>query len=289
MNATLYRTLVASLPAPPPGQSLQDMHPDIAREWASDLNAPLSPEHFRPQANKKVWWRCEQGHVWMTTPNIRVFQGTGCPHCPRDPVLAPADWNLLASNPSVAGEWHRTRNGDLRPEVTWPNSNKKVWWQCKRGHEWSATVSSRTSGTGCPYCYGRFPSADNNLAVMYPELVKEWDKEGNVGLDPAQFTPHVGRKVWWHCGQGHRWQATIYNRAKNKSGCPFCARQANRRHSIESIDALARTRGGRCLSDQFISSRLKLRFSCGEGHVWEARADAILYDNKWCPLCGRRR
>ena len=289
INEPLYRKLVASLPAPPPGQSLADKHPEIAKQWALDLNAPLSPEHFRPQANKRVWWRCESGHTWQTTPNIRVHQGTGCPRCPREPSPAPEDRNLAVVNPKLAADWHPDRNGTLRPTDVWPNSNKKIWWQCREKHEWQAVVSSRAAGTGCPVCYGRYATTDNNLAARYPELMSEWDRERNAGLNPSQLTPHVGRNVWWLCKNGHKWQATVYNRTKNRSGCPECARKAVRKYSIEDINALAKRRGGECLSPEFTSSRLKLKFRCKEGHVWEARADAILYANKWCPECGRMR
>jgi hypothetical protein len=289
INERIYRKLVANLPAPPPGHSLADKRPEIARQWAHDLNAPLSPEHFRPQANKKVWWRCDNGHTWKTTLNIRVHQGTGCPACPRKAVSAPVERNLSVSNPSLASEWHPTKNGELRPEDTWPMSNKNVWWHCSKGHEWRATVASRASGSGCPYCYGRFATKENNLAAKYPELLTEWDQVSNAGLNPSEFTPHVGKKVWWRCIKGHTWQATIYNRTKNKSGCPVCARNANRRYTIEDIDAIAHKRGGKCLSTKYTNCKIKLRFCCKEGHIWEARADAILYTNKWCPVCGRKR
>ena len=289
INETVYRKLVANLPAPPPGHSLADKHPEIAKQWASDLNAPLSPEHFRPQANKKVWWRCENGHTWKTTPNIRVFRGTGCPSCPRQVVLAPADKNLAVANPRLANEWHAEKNGELRPADVWPNSNQKVWWQCSKEHEWPATVASRATGSGCPYCYGRYATKENNLASKYRELLAEWDAERNADLDPSEFTPHVGKKVWWRCMQGHGWQATIYNRTRNKSGCPDCARSANRKYGIEDINAIANKRGGKCLSDKYTNCRIKLRFCCKEGHIWETRADAILYTNKWCPVCGRKR
>lgn len=265
INEPLYRNLVANLPAPPPGYSLADQHPEIARQWVSDLNAPLSPEHFRPQANKKIWWRCENGHTWKTTPNIRVFQGTGCPHCPRKVVLAPTDCNLVVVNPRLANEWHPERNGELEPQDVWPNSNKKIWWRCSKGHEWRATVASRAAGSGCPYCYGRYATRENNLASKYPELLAEWDREKNIGLNPSELTPHVGRKVWWRCVKGHSYQATISNRTSNKSGCPDCARNANRRHTIEDINTLANQRGGKCLSTIFTSSRNKLRFSCKDG------------------------
>jgi hypothetical protein len=289
INERLYRKLLANLPAPPPGQSFADKQPDIAAEWAYDLNAPLSPEHFRHKSCKKVWWRCSEGHTWKTTINIRTQQGTGCPACPRPFIKVTDERNLAEIHPDVAKEWHPARNGDLRPADLRPKSNLKIWWQCTNGHEWLASVNSRAAGTGCPYCYGRYASKTNNLARKYPELLNEWDYEKNVGLNPSDFTPHVGKKVWWQCKKGHGWQATIYNRVNNKSGCPTCVQENNRRYSIKDLQAIADKRGGKCLSENFTSVRKRLKFCCSEGHVWETRADTILYTDKWCPVCGRSR
>lgn len=293
INEKLYRKLVATLPAPPLGQSLADKQPDIAKQWAYDLNAPLSPEHFRPAANKSVWWRCSKGHIWKTSINNRGRQLTGCPGCAGQ--VATAEWNLSVINPDLAREWHPEINGNLRPEDVTPKSNKKIWWQCGNGHKWQATPNnrsqgnSRVKGSRCPYCYGRFATKTNNLASKYPELLKTWDQEKNKGLNPSDFTPHVNKKVWWRCPNGHSWQATIYNRAKNKSGCPACAQKNSRKYSIEDIQTLAEQRGGKCLSTNYTNSKVKLKYRCKEGHTWEARADALIYDNKWCPTCGRSR
>jgi hypothetical protein len=191
INEKLYREIVANLPAPPPGESLADKQPDIAKQWAYDLNAPLSPEHFRQQANKSVWWRCENGHTWKVSINNRTQHGTGCPDCPRHNVVTVTDdWNLQVFNPDLASEWHPEKNGDLRPASVRPKSNQKCWWQCSEGHEWQAEVHSRAAGSGCPYCYGRYATKENNLASKYPELLAEWDREMNIGLDPSDFTPH---------------------------------------------------------------------------------------------------
>ena len=290
INEKLYRKLVANLPAPPPGQSLADKQSDIAKQWAYDLNAPLSPEHFRHKANKNVWWRCENGHTWKVSINNRTQHDTGCPSCPRNnDVRVTEECNLAVLNPGLGSEWHPEKNEDIHPEDVRPKSNRKFWWQCSKGHEWQASVASRAAGHGCPYCYGRYATKENNLASRYPELLAEWDRERNTNLNPSDFTPHVGKKVWWRCRNSHKWQATIYNRAKNKSGCPVCARNANRKYSIEDIQAIAKKRGGKCLSEKYTNCRIKLKFCCKEGHVWEARADAILYTNKWCPICGRKR
>ena len=288
VNEKFYRELVASLPAPPPGQSLADKKPKLAAQWAYDLNTPLSPEHFWPAANKYVWWRCNKDHTWKASINNRSTQNIGCPGCAGQ--VATETWNLATVNPELASEWHPDKNGNLSPQDVTPKSNKKTWWQCANGHAWKATPSNRAGkGSGCPYCYGRDATKENNLAIKFPKLVEEWDSDKNIGLHPSEFLPFSAKKVWWRCKEGHSWQAVISNRTNMKSGCPACARNARRKYSIEDFQSIAKQRGGECLSEVYTSCRSKLKFRCKEGHLWETRADSVLYTNKWCPVCGRRR
>ena len=48
-------------------QSLAQAHPEIAAEWAYDLNHPGIPEEFAPRSGKAVHWRCREGHTWRAT------------------------------------------------------------------------------------------------------------------------------------------------------------------------------------------------------------------------------
>ena len=32
-------------------------------------------------------------------------------------------------------EWNYEKNGEMTPENTPPQSGKKVWWKCSKGHE----------------------------------------------------------------------------------------------------------------------------------------------------------
>lgn len=285
INEKMYRKYLAHLPAPPPGQSLADKQPKIAAQWAYDLNAPLSPVHFRQQANKKVWWRCQDGHTWKVSINNRTQHGTGCPTCPRPFPRVADDRNLAVLNPGLAKEWHSERNGSLRPEDVRPQANQKVWWKCSSGHEWKAVVASRASGCGCPYCSGRFASDANNLAVLYPGLLEQWDYDNNTHFNPSDVTPHVNKKAWWRCSNGHTWQATIYNRTKNKSGCPHCARNNSRKYTIEYFLAYAAKLNGKCLTEKYCNAKTKIAMSCENGHTWSTRAEAFLYSNDWCPMC----
>ena len=54
------------------------------------------------------------------------------------------------------------------------------------------------------------------------ELMKEWDYEKNIELDPTKLNIGSGKKAWWICSScGNKWRTQIYLRKKH--GCPFCA------------------------------------------------------------------
>ena len=120
-------------------------------------------------------------------------------------------------------EWDSERNLPLTPETVSYGSKKKVWWTCAQGHHWQAAVHTRTgSGTGCPYCSGRFPiPGENDLATKYPLLAQEWNTEKNGDLTPREVLPGSHRIVWWRCAHGHQWRAQIKSRV-NGAGCPVC-------------------------------------------------------------------
>lgn len=128
--------------------------------------------------------------------------------------------------------WHPLMNGTLLPSHVSSMSNKKVWWLCGEGHEWQATVSHRThdeKATGCPYCSGRIATRENNIAVVCPELVGEWNVEKNGLLKPEILKPGSNRKVWWKCIKGHEWRTSPNKRTgSDKTGCPFCNPQTSR-------------------------------------------------------------
>ena len=64
--------------------------------------------------------------------------------------LKPGVNDLATVSPKVAAEWHPTKNGDLKPTDVTAGSSKKVWWLCRRGHEWEAIIVARAKrGSSC--------------------------------------------------------------------------------------------------------------------------------------------
>lgn len=194
--------------------------PDIAAEWHTTKNGELQPNMVMRKTNKKVWWRCEKGHSWKSMIYSRT-SGNDCPYCENREILV-GDNDLGTTHPALAKEFHPTKNGELTVQQLVAGSNKKVWWQCKEGHEWSASVVSRVAGNNCPYCSNQKVWVGyNDLVTTHPDIAKEWHPDRNGDLLPTMVVYGSTRKVWWQCDNGHSWQAGINSRA-NRSGCPEC-------------------------------------------------------------------
>ena len=205
---------------------LATTNPELAAEWHPTKNGDLTPQKISYGYDKKVWWRCAQGHEWQAAPTNRVKERSDCPFCSNYTAL-PGYNDLKTHYPLIAAEWHPTKNGALTPEQVVAGSNRMAWWRCALGHEWRAKVVDRTRGTnGCPFCANKKVLAGfNDLLTKEPELAKEWHPTLNGALTPQMVTEGSCRKVWWICREGHVWKTAICNRtnAKKRTGCPVCA------------------------------------------------------------------
>lgn len=207
--------------------------PDLMKEWCYELNADLNPEHLSLQSGKYAWWECQLcKHRW-TAPIQHRTSGRGCPSCKKEVLRRKFKGKgikprrlLMEEFPELIEEWHRIKNQHINlNEITSGSSKIKVWWICSTcKHEWSSTVVSRTiRKSGCPKCKKFKVNPSNNLKVLYPSLVVEWDYVRNGELQPEKVAPKSDKKVWWICKRcNHSWQTRIRNRTVEKSGCPVC-------------------------------------------------------------------
>ena len=135
---------------------LATLYPDIAAQWDEEKNGALHPSNVTAGSNRRVWWKCEEGHSYRAVIAQRVQRGDGCPYCANRKVL-PGFNDLATAAPLVAKQWHETLNGALTPEMVTAGSHKKAWWQCSYGHVWKAAIYSRAGvqQCGCPVCAGK--------------------------------------------------------------------------------------------------------------------------------------
>ena len=91
-------------------------------------------------------------------------------------------------------------------------------------------------------------------------------------------------KLEWECSKGHKWRAVPAN-VKHGTWCPFCA--GNSILTIQEMQKIAKSHGGRCLSKTYDGVFVKLHWECSNKHRFWADPGPIINRGVWCPECGR--
>ncbi|SHK10496.1 zinc-ribbon domain-containing protein [Hespellia stercorisuis] len=236
---------------------LASCFPEIAAEW-SERNYPLKPDMVTAFKNKKVWWKCSEGHEWNTLISTRSG-GSNCPYCSGIKLLT--GYNDLATRYPVLSEEWSDKNLPVIPTMVNEKSTKNVWWRCNTcGFEWQSVIRARVRGASCPVCAERTVlEGYNDLATTNPELVSEWDNSKNADLLPGKVSKSSLRSVWWKCSYGHSWKARIADRAINGEQCRKCNGEFHQVLSQLLVMLYARKEGLKVLvnSDKQIGLKLE--------------------------------
>ncbi|MBI5634356.1 MAG: zinc-ribbon domain-containing protein [Nitrospirae bacterium] len=200
-------------------EKLAETNRMLVKQWHPTKNALLTPATVMAGSARRVWWKCGKGHEWLARISHRNY-GAGCPYCSGRCVTK--ERSLAVVHRQLTRQWHPDKNLPLLPKEVASASHKKVWWRCKKGHEWQARISNRAMGKGCPYCAGKKATKENSLATVSPLLAKEWHPTKNALLTPDDVIFKSARLVWWKCRKGHEWQETVAYRSLRGRGCPVC-------------------------------------------------------------------
>lgn len=135
--------------------------------------------------------------------------------------------SLAETHPLLASQWHPTKNGMLRPIHVTQGSEFPIWWICEFNHTWQSKVYHRSgSGSGCPYCSGRYATNENNLEVLFPEILEFWHPSKNLNDSPYDIKLNSTKLIWLYCDKGilapHEWEIMICDIQKPIPLCPFC-------------------------------------------------------------------
>ena len=173
--------------------------PELLAEWDTEKNDPaLSPAAITVGSNRRVWWRCKEGHSWEETVVKRTHDGKPCPYCTNKRVLLGYN-DLSTFYPDIAKEWDHEKNSQVDINSVVPGSTKQVWWKCSVcGSSWATRVFNRTRrGMGCPSCARKAVWENrqkellkNNGPLKDDLLLRSWDYEKNAPLKPEDVTAH---------------------------------------------------------------------------------------------------
>ena len=172
---------------PEHGRSLADLFPEIAAQAVG-----WNPKEVRAGSGRKLRWRCELGHEWISTvANRTAKRQTGCAVCDGKKVMIGFN-DLATTHPELASQ---AVGWDPRKVIA--GTNKKLRWTCGLGHEWDANVASRAlNSRGCPSCsVGGFdPNRDGWLYLLDHD---EWEmfQIGITNYPDERLSDH--KRIGW--------------------------------------------------------------------------------------------
>lgn len=167
------------------------LYPELLKEWDEGLNEH-DPSEVSIGSRYKAHWICNKGHKWKTRVYQRV-KGNKCPYCTGKKVCL--DNCLATTQPHIAKEWHPSKNVNLTPYDFTDGSGEKVWWKCKKGHEWKAVISCRKKGNACPFCY-KVELKDGTICDSIAEafVYLAYVSEGKKFLHNRRYGDGIGKK-----------------------------------------------------------------------------------------------
>jgi len=89
----------------------------------------------------------------------------------------------------------------------------------------------------------------------------------------------------WECEIKHRWLATL-SHIRYGTWCPNCAN--NVKLGLVIAQQIAKERGGKCISTEYINNSTNLKWECKIKHRWKATLQNIKNNNSWCPECYKK-
>lgn len=264
-------------------------NPELSKLWNYEKNDGLTPMDVSPKSNRKIWWKCENNHEWVS----RVRDATtfsNCPYCNNRRLTNTNNLGVLF--PNLEKEWDYDKN-EKTPFEYLRTSKEEVYWKCEKGHSWKARISNRTFlNRGCPYCHNHIVNEGQALSDKFPDLMKEWNYEKNKNVNPSKLFPYSCKKVWWKCSNcGHEWQMKAIDRTKHGCSCHRCVYIKRSGSILDLYPDLMREwnyEKNININPAFISpgSGKKVYWKCSKcNYEWITRVSHRVSDGTGCPKC----
>ncbi|WP_241170330.1 hypothetical protein [Serratia marcescens] len=190
---------------------------------------------------------------------------------------------------------HAIARGGLCLSDDYKNNRTKLLWQCSAGHEpWLAAADKVLFGRWCPKCANQ----KNSERCIKKDAIQLAQAHALSKGGKCLSTVYVNanEKLTWHCScaDHQSWQATYAKVVLTGRWCPACAnieiaaKQVDKA-GLDKAVAHATSKGGKCLSTQYINYNTKLTWQCKAGHEpWQATFGSVVGADSWCPECGKR-
>jgi hypothetical protein len=91
--------------------------------------------------------------------------------------------------------------------------------------------------------------------------------------------------VDWECAAGHSWNQPLSNVISNNSWCSICSGNAPR--NLQALIDIAKSRGGKVLSTEYVNVDATYEFECSLGHKFSNSFKHVEKGGQWCPTCSK--
>lgn len=137
------------------------------------------------------------------------------------------DNSFLALKPNAAKHWDYNKNGNVSPDMVYPNDNTKYWFICDKGHSIELSLNhTNKDNIRCSICDNKtILKGYNDLLYKYPDIAKFWSD--NNEINPDEVAPKSNKDFLWICelckSEYKRKPLNQVNRWKGLSLCRSCS------------------------------------------------------------------
>jgi hypothetical protein len=247
---------------------------EFFKEYAISKGGICLTDEYQNQKTRLIF-QCSQKHQWTTAGSSLKSKNTWCPYC-ASPSLA--DTPKLKQQRLLELQKSAKERGGKLLSTEYINTKTKYKFQCAGGHTWATSIDVIRGGSWCKKCATKIvsDSQKDDLQTFVDIAISKGGK--------CLSTEYINatHKLLFECAEGHQWLGRPQGIKTRGTWCRKCYGTA--KSDIEEMKSIATARGGSCLSSEYITDAVKLKWQCCEGHIWEASPNNIKHD-KWCPTC----
>ncbi|MGV3632253.1 MAG: zinc-ribbon domain-containing protein [Bacteroidota bacterium] len=167
------------------------------------------------------------------------------------------------------------------------SKTEQLIFECQEEHRWIAYVSNILKGHWCRKCGAKHANDWKKDSIdIFQKIAHE--KGGECYSD---YYENQNTRLTLECSKGHVWSMKA---AKVKRGywCKVCALEIRRSKRylqiLEDVRAIAKTKKGRLISNDYKTPTSKLLWECSEKHQWRSTANNIRLGH-WCRKCALKK
>lgn len=224
--------------------------PEVMRYWDYKRNeeAGIYPGKISKNSRKDVFCICDKhktcdDHKWKNSAHD--LMRNGCAYCRHTFVCKCDSLAIKRSDIMIYWDLEENKKLNLDPYKISVGSAILACWKCPNHktcnmHNWKIRISAMTdkNRVGCSYCEGNKNICRcRSFPVLFPYLLKEFDKNKNQNIDPYCIGAGSAIELWWLCDKNHSWKRSVYGRSEGH-GCSICRQSKLEKECREALDEL---------------------------------------------------